>query len=126
MASSSPPDAAWRVPLLRRLFMLSAMVHGERIPVEEAIAYSRAFGSTPGFEPTVRETFGEVFRDFDRVECPVSVLFGSADYVVIRRAGPRIARLIPGARYELLPGCGHVPMADDPGGIASRILAASC
>ncbi len=121
-----PPDRAFARPRLRRALMLPGMVHGERISPAEAVRYARAYGGTPGFESTVRDTFNEVFTDYDRVACPVLVLFGARDYVVIRRAGPRLARLIPGARFELLPGCGHVPMVDDPDGIARRILATTC
>ncbi|MBA2505925.1 MAG: alpha/beta hydrolase [Thermoleophilaceae bacterium] len=118
-----PPDWAWKSAPARRVLMSSAMVHGDRLPPEECRRYAAAYADTPGFWPVVRDTFSEVFRGFHQVRCPVSVLFGAGDWVVVRRAGPRIARLIPGARHEVVPGCGHVPMVDDPEGIAARILA---
>jgi pimeloyl-ACP methyl ester carboxylesterase len=34
---------------------------------------------------------------------------------------PRFAALIPGADLLPLPGCGHVPMADDPELVAQAI-----
>ena len=34
---------------------------------------------------------------------------------------PRFATAIPGAELISLPGCGHVPMADDPDLVAAAI-----
>jgi pimeloyl-ACP methyl ester carboxylesterase len=34
---------------------------------------------------------------------------------------PRFAAAIRGAELQRLPGCGHVPMADDPASVAAAI-----
>ena len=39
--------------------------------------------------------------------------FGSRD-LLLRRGSRRLGQLPPQTRTEALPGCGHVPMADDP------------
>jgi pimeloyl-ACP methyl ester carboxylesterase len=36
---------------------------------------------------------------------------------------PRFAAAIPGAELVALPGCGHVPMSDDPDLVAGAITA---
>ena len=43
---------------------------------------------------------------------PVLVLHGDEDQLVPRAAGEELAGLIPGARLELLSGCGHVLTTD--------------
>ena len=43
---------------------------------------------------------------------PVLVLHGDDDRLVPPRSGEELAALIPGARLELLPGCGHVLTTD--------------
>ena len=43
---------------------------------------------------------------------PVLVVHGEADQLVPPAAGRELARLVPGAELELLPGCGHVLTTD--------------
>ena len=43
------------------------------------------------------------------------------DVVLIPRQGRRFERLIPGAELRYLKGLGHVPMSDDPEGLAQAI-----
>ncbi|WP_405753348.1 alpha/beta fold hydrolase [Streptomyces sp. NBC_00012] len=53
---------------------------------------------------------------------PVTVAWGSRDRILPRRQGIRAKHTIPGARLVRLPGCGHVPMNDDPALVARVIL----
>lgn len=53
---------------------------------------------------------------------PVSVAWGTRDRILLRRQGVRAKRVIPDARLVRLPGCGHVPMNDDPALVARVIL----
>ena len=43
-------------------------------------------------------------------------------HAMLRRQGIRAKHAIPGARLVRLPGCGHVPMHDDPARVARVIL----
>ena len=47
---------------------------------------------------------------------------GSKDRLLIPRQGVRAKRIIPRARLVRLPGCGHVPMSDDPALVARVLL----
>ncbi|MFC9954043.1 alpha/beta fold hydrolase, partial [Streptomyces prasinus] len=47
---------------------------------------------------------------------------GARDRLLVPRQGVRAKRTIPGARLIRLPGCGHVPMNDDPALVARVLL----
>ncbi|WP_344382240.1 alpha/beta fold hydrolase [Streptomyces thermolineatus] len=53
---------------------------------------------------------------------PVTVAWGTHDRILLRRQGVRAKQALPGARLVRLPGCGHVPMNDDPQLVARVIL----
>lgn len=48
------------------------------------------------------------------IACPTLVACGDSDYWIPDRFSRRIAECIPGARYVPLPGCGHVPVREQP------------
>ncbi|HEU5469945.1 MAG TPA: alpha/beta fold hydrolase [Actinophytocola sp.] len=54
---------------------------------------------------------------------PVTVAWGSRDRILWPRQARRAATLLPDAEHVLLPGCGHIPMGDDPERIAELIIA---
>jgi pimeloyl-ACP methyl ester carboxylesterase len=58
---------------------------------------------------------------------PTLVVWGSDDDVVPRECGERYARLIPGARLEVVDGCGHAVDLERPEALAElvRIFVAS-
>ncbi|MCZ9338950.1 alpha/beta fold hydrolase, partial [Streptomyces sp. TRM76130] len=58
--------------------------------------------------------------DVDRV--PVTVAWGARDRLLPPRQGVRAKTVIPRARLVRLPGCGHVPMNDDPALVARVLL----
>jgi pimeloyl-ACP methyl ester carboxylesterase len=55
-------------------------------------------------------------------DVPVTIAWGTSDRV-LPRSNARVARRqLPRARFVPLPGCGHVPMTDDPELIARVLL----
>ena len=48
------------------------------------------------------------------VTCPVLVLWGADDTVVTPEFGRAYAAAFPHARFELIPGAGHVPIREEP------------
>jgi pimeloyl-ACP methyl ester carboxylesterase len=48
------------------------------------------------------------------VTVPTLVVWGDSDRIVVPDYGRRLAAAIPGARFELLPGTGHVPQVESP------------
>ena len=52
--------------------------------------------------------------DYGRITAPTLVLWTSDDPTADVSEGARIASMIPGARFEVMEGCGHWPQYEDP------------
>jgi 2-hydroxy-6-oxonona-2,4-dienedioate hydrolase len=52
--------------------------------------------------------------EYGRITAPTLVVWTSDDPTADVEEGKRIASMIPGARFELMPGCGHWPQYEDP------------
>ena len=81
----------------------------------------RAMGSCAGFEATLAATARRRFLAITPIGAPVTVAFGSRDVLLLPRQSRHLDQLPAGTTAETLPGCGHVPMADDPGAVAELI-----
>ncbi|MBY8864892.1 MULTISPECIES: alpha/beta fold hydrolase [Streptomyces] len=88
---------------------------------EAVVAETLALAGATGFEETLRAGIDVRFTD-DVPGIPVTVAWGVKDRLLVRRQGVRAKRLIPHARLVRLPGCGHVPMNDDPALVARVLL----
>lgn len=55
------------------------------------------------------------------ITLPTLVLHGDEDLDCPPTHGAALARAIAGARFDLWPGCGHVPMAHDPQRLAATL-----
>ncbi|MEU0244412.1 alpha/beta fold hydrolase [Streptomyces sp. NPDC006235] len=93
---------------------------GRRSP-EAVVAETLALARAQGFFETLRSGRTVQFTD-DIVGTPVTVAWGSRDRLLIPRQGVRAKSIIPRARLVRLPGCGHVPMNDDPALVARVVL----
>ncbi|MFE0651473.1 alpha/beta fold hydrolase [Streptomyces sp. NPDC059534] len=93
---------------------------GRRSP-EAVVAETLALREATGFHQTLAAGRGVLFRD-DVPSVPVTVAWGTRDRLLLRRQGVRAKHTLPGARLVRLPGCGHVPMNDDPALVARVIL----
>jgi pimeloyl-ACP methyl ester carboxylesterase len=51
---------------------------------------------------------------FDRVRCPVLVVWGERDVMVAASGADRIAAALPETQIELLESCGHCPQIEAP------------
>jgi pimeloyl-ACP methyl ester carboxylesterase len=91
---------------------------------DAVVAETRAMREAIGFTPTLRSGRTGHFTE-DVPDVPVTIGWGSDDRVLIPRQGLRAKRAVPGARLIRLPGCGHVPMNDDPALVARVILDAT-
>ncbi|MFE2286434.1 alpha/beta fold hydrolase [Streptomyces sp. NPDC059443] len=88
---------------------------------EAVVAETLALREATGFEDTLAAGGSVRFTD-DLPGLPVTIAWGSRDRLLLRRQGIRAKHTIPGARLVRLPGCGHVPMNDDPALVARVIL----
>ena len=105
----------------------SAMLGGLRgrpwlMPAADAAAEIRDFATAPGLHSTLSLTTGSTAPSgLSDIRVPVRIGFGTRDLMIGTLTAPRFAAAIPGAQLIPLPGCGHVPMADDPDLVAATI-----
>ncbi|MFF8712960.1 alpha/beta fold hydrolase [Streptomyces sp. NPDC015184] len=92
---------------------------GRRSP-DAVVAETVALREATGFHQTLAVGRDALFTD-DVPGLPVTVAWGSRDRILLRRQGVRAKHVIPDARLVRLPGCGHVPMNDDPA-LVSRVI----
>ncbi|MFI9778018.1 alpha/beta fold hydrolase [Streptomyces sp. NPDC051956] len=92
---------------------------GRRSP-DAVVAETLALRHAPGFAQTLAAGLDVQFTD-DVPDIPVTVAWGTRDRLLLRRQGIRAKHAVPGARLVRLPGCGHVPMSDDPA-LVSRVI----
>lgn len=89
--------------------------------VEDLVQLARA----PGWEATLPHARRYFFDHGEELRVPVTIGWGTRDRLLIPRQAERARALLPQARHVPLPGCGHIPMSDDPEGVAALLLAAS-
>jgi len=58
-----------------------------------------------------------------RINVPTLVLWGAADGIVSPEYGRAYARLIPGARFEMIERAGHHPEIEQPEAFVERVAA---
>jgi len=113
--------------------LVLGQTHGRpmRLTAGYARAAIEALGRCPSFEAalagTARRRYLAAVPASDTsdtpdapIAAPVTVAFGSRDRLLLR-GSRRLDQLPPHTQAESLPGCGHVPMADDPAAVAALI-----
>ncbi len=95
-----------------------------RMTPEQARAGVRALGDAPGFDAVLRATHHRRYVAPGPLDVPTTVAFGSRDRLLVSRRWRRLDELPAGTRLAELPGCGHVPMTDDPVAVAALLAAA--
>ncbi|MFF9864469.1 alpha/beta fold hydrolase [Streptomyces sp. NPDC013953] len=93
---------------------------GRRSP-EAVVAETLALRHASGFHQTLAAGRNVLFTD-DLAGLPVTIAWGTRDRLLLRRQGVRAKRVMTDARLVRLPGCGHVPMNDDPALVARVLL----
>ena len=112
MSRSSAGRAALLAPLKARP---SSTSPEEAIGVREGFAESRDFGRT-----VVWALMLDVPRGLDRIDCPVTLIQGVADWVAAGQTA-RYLPLIPGSRFRSLLMAGHTPQSDRPATITRLV-----
>jgi len=105
---------------------LLGFLHGRpwQLPAEAAAAEIRDFAQAPAFHAALRAVTGVWRRrPLGDVDVPVRVCLGSRDLVIGAVSAPRMVAAIRDAELVPLPGCGHVPMSDDPQLVARAMTA---
>ncbi|MBP0452618.1 alpha/beta fold hydrolase [Kitasatospora sp. RG8] len=105
----------------RALLVSTIYARPARRDAAAAAAETGALRAATGFEPTLAAGRGLRFTG-DLSALPVTVAWGTRDRILLRRQGVRALHELSDARLVRLPGCGHVPMSDDPELVARVIL----
>ena len=108
-----------------RTLLFAQLAHRPwRLTGEEVVATVDAFlgsASTPHALELFRE---HTFHDAGELRgVPLTIAWGDHDRLLLTRQRARARRVLPWARHVELPGCGHVPFADDPELLAAVLLA---
>ncbi len=110
-----------RRPAGRAALMGRTVAKPTQMPAEDAIEMAAVYASTPCFKQHLAETRRARFEGGGGIEAPVTVAWGENDRLLPAKA--RLLGELPAhARQVTLPGCGHLPMWDDPVLVAKTIL----
>lgn len=106
-----------------RAVVLGQMLdHPARLPAWQARSAVRSLGTCHGFEATLNATARRRIDGVRQVTAPVTVAFGTRDIVLLKHQSRHLGELPPGTRSGTLPGCGHLPMIDDPAAVTDLIV----
>ena len=103
-------------PSMRARALALFAAHPERIPPPEARRLIRAYATAPGFDAVNDAMRAGTFTGLDRMPVPTTLAWPEFDRLV----GPPRS-IPPGIRTEILHGCGHLPMWDDPRQVATLL-----
>jgi pimeloyl-ACP methyl ester carboxylesterase len=123
-ASAFAPEPVLRLvansPAARALAF--GMIFGKPRKLDPALALGDtiALRHGKGFRPIAKEA--KHYRFAGQPDAPTTIAWGTKDRILLRRQFARAHNIVPKARFEDLPGCGHVPMNDDPELVARLIL----
>jgi pimeloyl-ACP methyl ester carboxylesterase len=122
-----PPKLAVRLaqtPAGRTLMCGILFGRPDLLEPEVLLEDMRALVNGVGFAPTLAAGDKIIFTG--RVhDVPVTIAWGTRDLLFWRPRAKSVLRLIPHVRLLRLPGCGHVPMNDNPELVAHVLLTGS-
>ncbi|WP_194818018.1 alpha/beta fold hydrolase [Nocardia sp. XZ_19_385] len=118
------PGIGWMaVPLIRHTGLSLVVRHPERMSRREGMLMVRDLDrSRVALRLAVRHARPLRFEDGREIDVPVTVAFGTHDRMLTRGVSQLREELPAHTRWVTLPGCGHVPMSDDPALVARTIL----
>ena len=108
------PEGLMRNPVGRTLFAGPAVAKPWRADPSSMVEEARLFGDAPGFDAALEAVADCQPRGLNEIRCPVLILWGTRDVILLPRQGKRFERLIPGSELRYVKGIGHVPMGDEP------------
>jgi pimeloyl-ACP methyl ester carboxylesterase len=123
--AARPLSRLVRYRLGRALVLGQTHGHPTRLTPGYARDALATMGTCPGFEAALAATASCRYLATAPITAPVTLAFGSRDVLLLRRQSRHLDQLPPGTQAETLPGCGHVPIADDPGAVAELITRAA-
>ncbi|MDQ4033850.1 MAG: alpha/beta hydrolase [Actinomycetota bacterium] len=113
-----------RTPAGRALLSSFVVARPWLLDPQVVLEDARALAGAPAFAQTLDAAEDVVFEGpIDGV--PVTIAWGDRDRLLRRPPAAMLTALIPQVQLVRLPGCGHVPMTDDPLLVAQVLLTGS-
>jgi pimeloyl-ACP methyl ester carboxylesterase len=110
-----------RSPAGRALMFAAVVSRPSRLSPEQALGDARAFLTARAAVDLILDT-PLWFTAAVPEQVPVTVAWGTKDRLLLPSQAKVAGRQLPQARHLPLPGCGHVPMTDDPALVAQVLL----
>lgn len=104
--------AAMRSAKMRQVLGRALFEHGDRLTAEQFRADTAALRDGRGFFPHLRE--GRTYSYGSAIAVPTTIAWGTHDKILLPSQSAVARERLPQAHHVSLPGCGHVPMIDDP------------
>jgi pimeloyl-ACP methyl ester carboxylesterase len=104
----------------RRVLLARAVASPERVPAPAAAHLVRSYITAPGFRAVNDAMRAERFEGLERIHVPVTLAWSERDRLISPPAW-----LPSTVETRVLEGCGHIPMWDAPGRVASLLLGSS-
>jgi pimeloyl-ACP methyl ester carboxylesterase len=104
----------------RRLLLSGTMARPDLVPASAAAGLVRAYATAPGFRQANDAMRAGRFVALDAIAVPVTLAWPERDRLVTRPE-----RLPECVVNRALPGCGHIPMWDDPKEVTRILLEGS-
>jgi pimeloyl-ACP methyl ester carboxylesterase len=113
-----------RSPLVRGAVLWGVFARPWNVAYEDAVAAVDGLIEATNFDAALCAFSDHRFQpDGHETPVPVTVAWGTCDWLLMRRQAYRARRLLPEAVHLKLPGCGHTPFYDDPAGCVRVLLA---
>jgi pimeloyl-ACP methyl ester carboxylesterase len=107
---------------VRRFFLRGMAVHGDRLTPAQAVEIVNDALDGAILDDLSADEWH--IAPLDPSPCPITVVWSEKDAVLPMAEYARaLPERLPQATFEVLAGVGHVPMIDDPGLVATTILA---
>ncbi|WP_433048678.1 alpha/beta fold hydrolase [Dactylosporangium sp. CS-033363] len=111
----------YRTAFGRRFSFGTLVVDPAVLTPERALADTLALRGGRGFAAVARHGAAYTFSG-DPGAVPVTIAWGDRDRILLPVQAKKAHEVLPGAHFEALRRCGHVPMSDDPDLVARVIL----
>lgn len=127
LTQHAPSLLHWLVKRRLGRTLVLGQTHGQpsKMSADQARVAVDALATCPGFNATLAATATRCYRAGASIDAPVTVAFGSRDRLLLPRQSRHLDELPAGTHLTTLPGCGHVPMGDNPIAVTALITAAT-
>ncbi len=103
---------ALRSKKMRKILGRSLYEHGDRITFDEFVGDARALRNGSAFFDVIKSGMRYAFKS--KIYVPTTIAWGTRDKILLYGQAGLAQERLPEVNHVALPGCGHVPMIDDP------------